>query len=462
MSVIVVGVLHLSGLPLRSTVQLNGMNNFTDVEIESFSLPGTGSPTQRGEVISAAITIGNPSIYEVSIGNISMALDLASPREKFGRLSGIMNLRPGKNALRLEGVLEPTTDDHGRVSDAVAGFFSSYLQGNPSNVVVNIVDTQYRNCVWLTDALLGLTIATVFPGVGPGFQMISNISMHQLDVVMANADVDDGALPHAASNTKMLVRTDLMATVQMPDSIKIPLDISNVSVSLQLEEAAKLPMGLLKSDRERCEYNQSAGGSFRFNMSRFYPIDFKTAKDVHGMGQFVTELLTKNGSVEMLLVSDAHNDQGAFPFVETRMGMLALRNIPINGAPTLPGMDSFRNPPVQILSVDIKNGTSSSMTIEMEFSLKNPSVVRTKLGALVLDVFSGHARMGSAHMADFSLNCCGEPSLIKGVFEFNPAASDQEAAVKFLSNFVSGYFTHGKAQQVQYYTFCYAMMALTS
>lgn len=440
--------MHLTGLPLRTTVRLDGMKNFTDVSIQSFELPGTGSPAKHSEVISTEIIIANPSIFSVSIGMLSMALNLVTPREKFGMLSGTMTLVPGKNKLTLEGRLEPENDAHGRVSDAVSGFFSSYLQGRSSKVVVNIVSTQYENCVWLTGALKGLNIATVFPGVAPGFQMISNISMHQLDVVMSKVAADEDDIV-SGSNTKMLVRTDLMANVLMPASIKIPLDISNVSVDLQLKESSGTPMGLLSSNRETCYYNQTDGGAFRFNMSQFYPIEFKTGQDVVGMSKFVTELLTNKGSVEMDLVSDATQGQGAFPFVQTRMGTLALQEIPINGAPLLPAMNSFRDPPVDVLSIDIKKGTSSAMTMAMEFALKNPSVVRTKLGALVLDVYSSNARMGSANIADFSLNCCGEPSVIKGVFEFNPSPADADAAEKFLSNFVSGYFTEGKPQKVE-------------
>lgn len=429
---------------------LSGMKNLTGVDIESFELPGTGDSSQHDEPISTSISIHNPSIFEVAIGNLSMALSLANPREKFGEINGVMNLRPGKNALTLRGQLKPTTDRHGRVSDGVAGFFSKYLQGKPSSVVVHIVDTEYRNCIWLSSALVGLPIVTDFPGVAPGFEMISGIGIHQLDVVMSRAS--DGFAEEAtksASNTRMLIRTDIMATVKMPESIKMPIRLPNVSVAVELEEGTKASMGFLTSDREHCEYNQTAGGAFRLNMSRFYPIEFKTSNDVTGMGNFVTQLLTYNGSVKMLMVSDANKDQGAFPYVETRMGMLPLRNIPIDGAPKLPGMNSFKDPPVQIRSIDILNGSSSSMTMSMEFALQNPSVVTTKLGSLVLDVFSSHVRMGLAHIADFSLDCCGKESVLRGVFEFNPAAEDEASAVQFLSNFVSGYFTRGKPQQVQ-------------
>lgn len=230
------------------------------------------------------------------------------------------------------------------------------------------------------------------------------------------------------TNTRMQVRTDMKAKVKMPASIAIPLKISNLSVALTLENEIGHHLGSLVSARESCEFNQSEGGAFRLNMSHFYPIGFHDKEDVGGMSGFIESLLTNNGSIMMRLASDSRAGQGAFPDVETRMGMLALSNIPVEGEPLIPAMNSFRNPPVKVLSVDIEQGSKKSMVMTMEFSLQNPSIVQTKLGSLVLDVFFDGARMGSAKISDFSLNCCGQPTILRGRFEYNPQASDRATA----------------------------------
>lgn len=439
------GTLKLPGLPLHSTVMLNGMNNFRGVTVENFQLPGTGGSKEHGEPIHAQIRIRNPSVFSVSIGTLGMELGLTEPRETFGSLRGTMNLSPGANELTMEGQLNPATDAAGRTSKAVAGFFSRYLAGNSSQLVAKITDTQYSACIWMQEALVGLTIFTTFPGVSKGFQMISNIQMKQLDVILDEAPPGER---RPTTNTRMRVRTDLKAKVKMPDSIHIPLQISNLSVALTLENVHGVHMGSLTSSRETCAFNQSDDGAFRFNMSRFYPIGFKEREDVSGMSDFIERLLTNNGSIMMRLASDVHNTEGAFPDVETRMGMLALSNVPVRGEPLIPAMDSFCHPPVKILSIDILQGSKSSMVMTMEFSLQNPSVVQTKLGSLVLDVFFEGAKMGSASINDFNLNCCGKTTVLKGSFEYNPRASDLATAEKFLSNFVCGYFTQGAAQEI--------------
>lgn len=394
------------------------------------------------------ISIWNPSLFAVSIGKLDMQLSLGDQSaEVFGQLHGLMNLAPGQNLLEIDGQIEPKLDLHGQASKSIAEFFSKYLRGKDSKIAVTITGFQYANCVWITTALRDLRINTIFPGVASGFELLTGIDMHQLDVVLEEKAIDQRLF--GESNTKMLVRTDLKANVKMPASIHIPLSIPNVSVMLSMENERSQSIGLLRSERENCTYNQSAGGSFRLNMSQFYPIDFVNDSERKGMADFITDLLNKNGSIVMRLSSDpAEWDQGAFPDIQTRMGMLALSHIPITGAPLIPAMDSFKHPPVKIMSIDIISGLPKSMVLLLSFAITNPSVVQTALGGLNLIVMFENARMGVATVKDFKLKCCGQSTILAGTFEFQPQSADIATSRKFLSNFVSGYFTHGKSQQV--------------
>lgn len=451
MLVFVTDVLKLSGLPINVTSSLPGMKNFNNVSIVDFLLPGKGQPDEHGEAIQTDISIWNPSLFAVSIGVLQMDLKVDSTGETLGSLHGAMNLKPGDNRLQMAGKLLPKLDASGRVSAAVADFFSVYLRGEPSNVAVMITASEYSDCIWLQRALVGMKIGTVFPGVVSGFQLISGINMTRLDVILKENEKDDMnrklGLP-SRTNTQMLIRTSLHAEVKMPSSIQIPLDISNLSIALTMENDKYQPLGGLVSARETCEFNQADGGSFRLNMSRYYPIEFSNNDQITGMAGFITDLLTKKAGIVMRLTSDAKKNQGAFPYVETRMGVLALQNIPIEGAPVIPGMNSFRDPPVKIMGVDIERGLDSSMVLKMKFSIQNPSVVQTKLGTLRFNVLFENSKMGVAEIVDFTLKCCGEETILSGRFDFQPAASDIPAAERFLSNFVSGYFTDGEAQKV--------------
>ncbi|TMW58727.1 hypothetical protein Poli38472_010286 [Pythium oligandrum] len=441
------GHLSLTGLPLDVATQLQGMDNLQRVTIDEFELPGK-AVKPRGEALSTKISIWNPSLFSVSIGVVTMQLNLAegsSSDRYLGELTGNMVLHPGKNKLHMKGELKPHLDAQGRVSDGVAQFFSKYLRGDESRVSVIIQGVQYPDCTWMNDALVGLVITTPFPGVAPGFQLISNLQMRELDVSLAPRPANIGS---PASNTVMKVRTDLTATVKMPDTISIPISIANVSVNLRLEDEGMSVMGALTSDREVCEFDQAKDGYFRLDMHKFYPISFNHPSEAGAMASFVKYLLTQSGNVTLRLVSHADADEGAFPYVNTRMGMLPLLDIPIIGAPQLPAMNSFRDPPIKILKVDILGGSDSAMYLMMEFEIRNPSVVKTALGALSLEVFSSQAKMGTATIADFKLECCGKATVLKGTFLFQPAPTDRLASSKFLSNFVCGYFTNGTAQEI--------------
>lgn len=433
------GRLHLNGLPMDARTTMAGMDHFKRVSIESFVLPGDRLIKPYGEVVETKVSIWNPSLFSVSIGQVTMDLLLTESNEKLGELGGAMTLSHGINPLHLDGQIQPQLNPVGRVSSSVARFFSDYLRGQSTKISVQIQAIAYPQCQWMTNALIGLRIDTDFAGVPKGFQLISNLHMRQLDVQL---DIGSGS---NVTNTVMRVRTDLTATVKMPDSIQIAFNLSNLSVAVDLQDEATRAMGTLTSDQEVCEFKQKENGYFRLNMQHSYPLTLTSTDQVVVMAKFITNLLTTSGNVTMRL-STLRMNEGAFPNVETHMGMLPLKQIPIIGASVLPTMNSFRNPPVQIKSIDIKHGFSSHMELLMTFSIVNPSIVRTVLGTLVLHVLAEGVYMGVATVDHFELSCCGKPTVLNGTFRFEP--NDSTHAVRFLSNFVSGYFTNGKPQEI--------------
>ena len=86
--VFLVGTLKLIGLPLLTTALLSGMDNFQDVTIESFSMPGTGAAADHEEPILTQVEIFNPSVFTVFIGTLTMDLSLSTPQENFGVPTG--------------------------------------------------------------------------------------------------------------------------------------------------------------------------------------------------------------------------------------------------------------------------------------------------------------------------------------------------------------------------------------
>ena len=98
--------------------------------------------------------------------------------------------------------------------------------------------------------------------------------------------------------------------------------------------------------------------------------------------------------------------------------------------------------------MDIIAGTSSSLVIQLQLVLENPSVLSIKLGALPLDVYYQNTWIGTAQIANFVLHRRQIVSVLNGTFIFKPEFPTDFIPRSFLSNFVSGYFTDGKAQVV--------------
>jgi hypothetical protein len=70
------------------------------------------------------------------------------------------------------------------------------------------------------------------------------------------------------------------------------------------------------------------------------------------------------------------------------------------------------------------------------------------LGKLRFHVLFENVQMGEATIEDFALACCNQTTKLVGTFELKPSIKNEDIVVRFLSNFVSGYFTEGHAQNI--------------
>lgn len=184
-------------------------------------------------------------------------------------------------------------------------------------------------------------------------------------------------------------------------------------------------------------------------MTRFYPVQFHEKSQVVLMAQFINRVLNGRGAIPIGMQTKVTSlDEGAFPFAKTQMGLLRLFQIPIKVFSNITALDQFSSPPIRISGLDITAGHVSSLRIQLHFVIENPSFLSIKLGALVLDVYYQNTWLGTAKISNFSLRCCRVPTLLNGTFIFEPVFPADFIPRSFLSNFVSGYFTNGKAQEV--------------
>ncbi|OQR84897.1 hypothetical protein ACHHYP_12603 [Achlya hypogyna] len=422
------GTLTLADIPLVLDTTLPGMNGLHNVSVLNFSLPGILSPS--GEAFSAASLIWNPSVVNMPVGSVDMTLRTRG--EAFGRVAGDITMAPGGNLMELAGHLKPELDASGGVSPALNAFFSSYLSYEPSALAIELTRV-HRPVPWLQRALTGFALATTFPGVDRSFRLVQALATPRMGVFFE-------------APGRMRMQAKLVALVSMPAALRLPVNITHVGITGDLV-FGNASVGHLHLPRQRVTYTEFAPGAGHLEIEMAAAVDIAIAPSQQsGMAAFITKTVFATGAVDLEIAS-ASAAEGAAPRVATPMGTLELSNIPLQGTMALQGMGGLRGTPVSILTVDIAYGTATELWLTMTIAMQNPSQMATALGDMLMDVAVAGRALGSARLTNVSLACCNETSLVTGQFVLAP--SSPAVADWFLSNFVCGYYTEGKAQAIE-------------
>ncbi|KDO28597.1 hypothetical protein SPRG_06453 [Saprolegnia parasitica CBS 223.65] len=423
------GTLHLADIPLLLNTPLQGMDGLSNVSVLNFSMPGVLAP--EGEAFSATSVIWNPSVVDMPVGNVEMTLRTAD--EAFGVVSGVIAIAPGSNAIALTGHLKPSLDAHGGVSRAMNAFFSNYLAYKPSVLAIELTHVA-QNVPWLQQALTSFTLPTTFPGVDTSFALVKSLASPRMHVVFT----DDG---------EMHLQATLLALIAMPDALRLPVNITHLSLiaDLVFENAS---VGHMHLPRQGVSYTELVPGAGHLEIDMPHAVALRIPDTSRArMAAFISATVFATDVVLLSIASGSMDGDGASPRAETPMGTLELSGIPLNGAMALQGMGGLAGSPVEIQSVDITRGTVSELYLSMTIAMRNPSQMAATLGDMLVDVsVDGQGRLGSARLHNVSLACCNASSLVAGSFVLAPSSA--ALADAFLSNFVSGYYTHGRPQTI--------------
>ncbi|EQC33920.1 hypothetical protein SDRG_08602 [Saprolegnia diclina VS20] len=422
------GTLHLADIPLVLSTPLQGMDGLSNVSVFNFSMPGVLAP--EGEVFSAT-SIWNPSVVDMPVGEVEMTLRAGD--EAFGAVSGVIAMAPGANAIALAGHLKPDLDAHGGVSRAMNAFFSNYLAYKPSSLAIELTHVA-QNVPWLQQALTSFTLPTTFPGVDKSFALVKSLASPRMHV----AFTDDG---------EMHLQATLLALIAMPDALRLPVNITHLSLIADLV-FENTSVGHMQLPRQAVTYTELVPGAGHLEIAMPHAVALRIpATSRAHMAAFISATVFATDVVSLSIASGSAEGDGASPRAVTPMGTLELSGIPLNGAMALQGMGGLAGSPVEIQNVDITRGTASELYLSMTIAMRNPSQMAATLGDILVDVFiDGEGRLGSARLHNVSLACCNASSLVTGSFLLAPSSA--ALADAFLSNFVSGYYTHGRPQTI--------------
>eukprot|EP00520_Triparma_pacifica_P017740 CAMPEP_0118657522 /NCGR_PEP_ID=MMETSP0785-20121206/14065_1 /TAXON_ID=91992 /ORGANISM="Bolidomonas pacifica, Strain CCMP 1866" /LENGTH=1204 /DNA_ID=CAMNT_0006550449 /DNA_START=43 /DNA_END=3654 /DNA_ORIENTATION=- len=449
--------MHIKGVPVvlpnadikphpLGPVTVNGMGGLKDIEILTYSIPGNvpndgsedGCVENCGIKLNIEARVNNPSPFGLVVGTLNNHIR-DSTETILGEVTATgLTLKPGDNIIQMEGKMNPSGDD---AMIAAANFMSIYMSNQAQETSVVGIDAGPSSISWLNDVVNGIEMVATFPGAGDDFLALTDIEIQLMDMELT----EDGGV-RAASKVKAVLN------VPTPVSQDIILDVSYSGMEFELVdiENGENHVGHIKLDVEKVPvvYNATEGTI----VAKFDKVDMDVL-DSDGLSFMIRDLMT-NSSKNIRMVGTAS------PKVMTNMGELQLTGIPFTGETTMYGFNNLIDPAddvtplLQIDAIDVLSGTTDTLSMSVNCTIRNPSQVKTELGAMKMDLYTATDdtdpnspyRIGYVNIESFIMEANEERNALTSFYNVpavyeRPTSDDgkaEEAGKNFLSAFVSG------------------------
>ncbi|KAI8804175.1 hypothetical protein BJ742DRAFT_742327 [Cladochytrium replicatum] len=394
------------GISLNKTVTLNAANQFSNVAIQSFDIPGD---TSDGKGISLVVNtaITNPSDIDFDLGDVTFSLYYSE--QQIGSLVGkAVKLAKGPNTLSLTGSLTTTTPDG---LAAVGKLFSNYIKGQASltKVVGSSATNNNINIPWLSSSLKSLELVVALPG--KALPLITSISL---------GDTDVDITPETAYSP-ILTAPSIRATYQLP----FPF----TAVPLQAGQALTL-------------YNTD-GGAIGSLTTALAPVQTSNEPFVILLGVSAPLVAIDNGNFENFFSEVTNTESVSFGLkgtvdtvVRTAIGEVKLTGVPVDVSTSLSGLNGLKSTPVSIANVVVIGGDANGITINTDTGLNNPSTSKIILNSdAVFDLFFQDAKIGVVTLPWLTLD--RGANNVGAVVYYSPVRGAEAAGKAFLTGYVT-------------------------
>jgi len=166
---------------------------------------------------------------------------------------------------------------------------------------------------------------------------------------------------------------------------------------------------------------------------------------------------SKRSSVSITLIGKSNVVAG------TALGVLHLKDIPLNNQVLLNGINNFPN--VKINSFDLpSNYPSGGISLALSTTLFNPSIGTVPIGDMALDLMVGETKLGSVFATGVTI--VPGDNILQLTGYINPAAEDIDVASSFFSAYIQGIDTDVAVQVLffffHFFFFLHPLHLLTS
>jgi len=401
-----IGELSLNGINVDLVIELKGMNNFPNVTVNGFSLPGN-DPIHNGILLNISVSLDNPTLGVVSgLGDVTFKI-LYQESEMGFITAKNLELQRGVNNLRLNGYLAPNRS----VLPQAQNFFNDYLNGLPSLITCRGHSTTIE-IEWINSVLTALHLPSIVPGAN-----LSLIKSMTPQSIIFGLSVTSPPL-FGATFTSLL---------------DFPFGFDYLIHQVKFESVLLFNGTAIGTLDVPWIPTQNIGNALNFT---FQNISLGVLS-VPGFQDFLLGLFL-TPSVELSFKANVS------VIIDVPFGPLNLTKLPVQATITIPGLNNFNDPPIYIRHPVIVEGTYDSMTFSLDIIVTNPSFNDLTLGALTLQVMFEETNICNGTVDDMIL----KPG--ENVFKvFTTVLKRNSTAVpfqKFLSNYLNGISSNSTLQ----------------
>ncbi|KAG0027447.1 hypothetical protein BGZ81_005620, partial [Podila clonocystis] len=353
---------NIKNLKIDKRLDMNGLNNFANLQILGFNLP-SDAPDGKGALVSIQASIDNPSPIGMTLGTIT--LDMYFKTAYLGRVvaKNVTLVGGQPMALNLEGILLKQTDPiH---AQELSLLMSNYLANIPTLATgkgVSVFPDGVNAVSWLTNAITSTSLSVPLKAVQP-LDVIKNIAINDMNLVMSQTQ------PWAPMVNSNSISADF----------KIPFNIS-----INITELGNTTFKMVWQGKPFVELSTAVWNTTASNMPMnkvvfSVPPSPMNINDQDAFTDFLSAVTLKD-SAALEVTGSA---QGV---AITSLGTVRL-TVPLKTTLTLKGINFAEAHPA-VTDIKVVGGTTSAIQINGNVHLMNPSIFSVTLGPIALQVKS--------------------------------------------------------------------------
>lgn len=410
-----------SNLKLTKDVVVNGFDNFKDVKILDFQIPG--AHPDGGIAFQATTQLRNPSPFGIQLGRLGVNLSTAEGVYLGPAYSPNVNVTAGINIVQLFGQILPALDNETAIN-GLGELMTKYINHEVADTVA--VGEYAKSPTgelpsWLIKGVRAMTLSVPLQSPEP----INPLKSIEIGTFNLSFNNDNPYEPIASSDS-------LSATMALPFGLPLTIVSTQNSITIKSVDGSQpfISVDGVYSPAAT-ELNLVGPGSTAGKLyltlkdSPMHPVN-QTNEAKIAFQQFAKEF-TFVGPDQKNFVGEAR------ALSDTPAGRLLLDGIKFDVQSGLLGLQGLKAKPTNITGVDVVGGTRQGIKLSVNTTIYNPSNVNVGAGDVTL-LLSNQDVLGNVLMKDLHLNI-GE-NMITAESMFTPGASPY--GYETLNRFVSG------------------------